>query len=106
MLNVRYNLKGEDITIGLIAESIQQANEKSEKVNSNLEYVDYDEIEESFENQKILSICSKPVDELSFPWNLGKRLSLLLAYGTNCQCCLGYRILAGLVIGFVIGVLF
>lgn len=56
-------------------------------------------------DQTIASICSVPSDEKPFPFNYWKKFVLLLAGGTNCRCCMGYRIIGGFVLGSLIGYL-
>ena len=91
----------------ILAGSVRQAKEKAELIKQGLVYTnDYEEYEpDPFQDQEIAWICSTPSDELPFPFKQGKKLALLFAYGTNCQCCLGYRIIAGLLVGGLIGYL-
>lgn len=56
-----------------------------------------------YHNQVILPICAVPSDEQPFPLNYWKKFILWLAGGTNCRCCMGYRIFGGFVLGGLIG---
>lgn len=108
MLNVyfKYNNHGNWETLAITAETIKEAKEKAKGISAELVFDGYDEIvPDPFEGQEIAWICSKPVEELSFPFKQLKQAALFFAYGTNCQCCLGYRIMAGLGLGGVIGYL-
>ena len=99
-----YNSKEE--TLGIMAETIKEAKDKAKSISGELIYIGYDEIaDDPFAEQKIAWICSKPVEELPFPFKQLKQAALFFAYGTNCQCCLGYRIMAGLILGGAIGYL-
>lgn len=101
-----FNNNGNWETLAIIAETVREAKDKAKGINSELVFAGYDEIEQDpFEGQKIAWICSKPVDELPFPFKQLKKAALFFAYGTNCQCCLGYRIMGGLVLGGLIGYL-
>lgn len=93
--------------VAVVAESVNEAKAIASELSLLLKYTgDYDEVEqEPFEGQEIAWICSTPADELPFIFKWGKKLALLLAYGTNCQCCLGYRIMAGIVLGSALGYL-
>lgn len=108
MLNVyfSYNHNGNWETLAIAAETIREAKEKAKSISDELIYNGYDEIEQDqFEGQKIAWICSTPVEELPFPFKQLKKAALFFAYGTNCQCCLGYRIMAGLLLGGLLGYL-
>ena len=108
MLNVyfKYNNQGNWETLAITAETIKEAKEKAKGISAELVFDGYDElVPDPFEGQEIAWICSKPVEELSFPFKQLKQAALFFAYGTNCQCCLGYRIMVGLVLGGVIGYL-
>ena len=108
MLNVyfTYAHNGNWETLAIVAETIREAKQKAMSINSALVYNGYDEIEaDPFEGQKIAWICSKPVDDLPFPFKQLKKAALFFAYGTNCQCCLGYRIMGALLLGGLIGYL-
>lgn len=96
---------GHTQTLGITAENLKDAKEQAAAIENGLEYAnDYDELQtDPYVGQKIAWVCSTPADELPLPFKWGKKLALLLAYGTNCQCCLGYRIMAGIVAGGVIG---
>lgn len=48
-------------------------------------------------------LCDKPAALMSTPLRQFKRLALFLVSGTDCKCCLGYRIIAAALIGFAIG---
>ncbi|WP_439234934.1 hypothetical protein [Lonepinella koalarum] len=99
-----YPFHGETETLAILAETVREAKAKARSMSSELVYVGYDEVEEDpFAEQKIAWVCEKPVEELPFPFKQGKQLALLFAYGTNCQCCLGYRIMAGLLLGGIVG---
>ncbi|WP_439242426.1 hypothetical protein [Lonepinella sp. BR2474] len=101
-----YKFYDENQTLAILAETVREAKSKARAISSELVYVGYDEVEEDlFAEQKIAWICDKPVEELPFPFKQGKQLALLFAYGTNCQCCLGYRIMAGLLLGGIVGYL-
>lgn len=89
--------------VGIPAETLALAKEKVKAMNLSFTYTNDYEVTNPFEGQKILWVCSKPVDELPFLFKWGKKLALLLAYGTNCQCCLGYRILLALMLGSIGG---
>lgn len=101
-----YHYDGQEQTLAILAETVREAKEKAKSLNGNLIYLSYDEIEDDpFEDQKIAWICSRPVEELPFPFKQLKQVALFFAYGTDCQCCLGYRIMGGLALGGVIGYL-
>ena len=48
-------------------------------------------------------LCDKPSSEMKTPLRQFKRLALFLASGTDCICCLGYRIILATLVGFAIG---
>lgn len=103
-----YSHQGTEQQLAVSAENVKVAREIAKSIGGdNLHYTgDYDIAEtDPFEGQEIAWVCSKPVEELPFPFSLGKRLALFFAYGTNCQCCLGYRIMAGIVLGVGLGYL-
>lgn len=104
--------KGETQTLPIEAESVREAKALAQSLVEGLYYThDYDEVEpaqavdfaDKFAGQQIAWICAKPVEELPFPFKSLKQAALLFAYGTNCQCCLGYRIMAALGLGSVFG---
>jgi len=108
MLNVyfKFNNNGDWETLAITAETIKEAKEKAKSISAELVFDGYDEIvPDPFEGQQIAWICATGADELPFPFKQLKKAALFFAYGTNCQCCLGYRIMAGLVLGGVIGYL-
>lgn len=105
-----YLHQGEQKDLWITAESIREAKQHAESVCLGLHYAnDYEEVVEAepnlFEGQKIAWICSTPADELPFPFKQLKKAALWFAYGTDCQCCLGYRIMGALVLGGLIGYL-
>ncbi|MBF0785759.1 hypothetical protein E4T80_09840 [Muribacter muris] len=94
------------------AGSVREAKALAESIRADLHYAnDYEEIlevqeaENKFDGQQIAWICARPVDELPFPFKQLKKAALLFAYGTDCQCCLGYRIMGGLLLGGIVGYL-
>lgn len=117
----RYNFifkclhNGEEQRFPIQAESVREAKALAKSLCETLVYAnDYEEVKceqeevkesDKFSEQKIAWICAKPSDELPFPFKQLKKAALLFAYGTDCQCCLGYRIMAGLVLGGVVGYL-
>lgn len=101
-----YSYDGKEHQLAILAETVKEAKDKAKSISGNLIYLGYDEVEEDpFDGQEIAWICSKPVEELSFPFKQLKQAALFFAYGTNCECCLGYRIMGGLVLGGLIGYL-
>lgn len=99
-----YSHDGNWETLAIVAETIREAKEKAKSISSALIYQGYDEIvSDPFEGQKIAWFCAKPVEELRFPFKQFKQAALFFAYGTNCQCCLGYRIMGGLILGGLLG---
>lgn len=105
--------EGQEQSFPIRAESVREAKALAKSLCETLSYAnDYEEVdtqaveaEAKFAEQKIAWICAKPSDELPFPFKQLKKAALFLAYGTNCECCLGYRIMAGLVLGGVVGYL-
>lgn len=101
--------KGQEQSIPIQAESVRAAKELAESLREGLHYAhSYEEViekENKFEGQEIAWICAKPVEELPFPFKQLKQAALFFAYGTNCQCCLGYRIMGALVLGGLVGYL-
>ncbi|MGX2956414.1 hypothetical protein ACWIYZ_04900 [Ursidibacter arcticus] len=101
---------GRDLSIPIQAGSVKEAKALADSIIAGLHYAnDYEEVIEvaknEFEGQKIAWICSKPVDDLPFPFKQLKKAALFFAYGTDCRCCLGYRIMGGLLLGGLIGYL-
>lgn len=100
---------GVEQSIPIQAESVREAKELADSLKTGLSYANsYEEVTvetDEFEGQKIAWVCSAPVEELPFPFKQLKKAALLFAYGTNCQCCLGYRIMVALVLGGAIGYL-
>lgn len=105
----KFTHKGEEQGIPIQAESVSDAKALAKSIADGLHYAnDYEEVVEqadSFKEQKIAWICAKPVEELPFPFKQLKQAALFFAYGTNCQCCLGYRIMGALVLGGIAGYL-
>ncbi|OOF53861.1 hypothetical protein [Rodentibacter genomosp. 2] len=101
-----YSYDGKEQQLAILAETVKEAKDKAKSISGNLIYLGYDEIEKDlFEGQEIAWICAKDTKELPFPFKQLKQVALFFAYGTNCQCCLGYRIMGGLVLGGLIGYL-
>lgn len=105
----RFTHKEEEHLFPIQAETLKQAKQLASSIQSGLAYADsYEEVVEQpdqFEGQEIAWICAKPVEELPFPFKQLKQAALLFAYGTDCQCCLGYRIMGALVLGGIVGYL-
>lgn len=105
-----YIHNGKEQELYITASSVKEAKALADSIIAGLHYAnDYEEVvevaENEFEGQKIAWICSKPVDDLPFPFKQLKKAALFFAYGTNCQCCLGYRIMGALLLGGLIGYL-
>lgn len=101
-----FNNNGNWETLAVTAETVREAKAKAKAISAELVYDGYDEIvPDPFEGQEIAWICAKPVEELPFPFKQLKQAALFFAYGTDCQCCLGYRIMGALVLGGLIGYL-
>ncbi|CAM3861637.1 hypothetical protein [Avibacterium endocarditidis] len=106
-----YIHNGEEQSFYITASSVKEAKALAESICAGLHYAnDYDEVVgteavSKFGGQKIAWICSMPADELPFPFKQLKKAALFFAYGTDCQCCLGYRIMGGLLLGGLIGYL-
>lgn len=101
--------KGERQTIPIQAESVREAKALAESLSQGLTYTGgYEIVEEQkpdYQNQQIAWICAKPIEELPFPFKQLKQIALFLTQGTDCQCCLGYRIMGAFALGGLIGYL-
>lgn len=114
-----YFHQGEEKELWVAAESIRDAKQHAESICLGLHYAnDYEEVLEpvvdensmddpKYDGQQIAKICAVPADEQPFPLNYWKKAMLFLASGTNCRCCMGWRIAGafglGLVLGYLVG---
>lgn len=48
-------------------------------------------------------LCDKPSAQMPTPLRQLKKLALFAASGTDCKCCIGYRILFAAAVGIIIG---
>ncbi|MDH2997197.1 hypothetical protein A1D22_05865 [Pasteurellaceae bacterium LFhippo2] len=112
----QYTHKGEPQEVYIPADSVREAKEHAESIINGLHYansyednivaVDENSMDDpKYFDQKILPICAVDSDEQPFPMNYVKKSMLFLASGTNCRCCMGWRIFGALCLGLIIGYL-